>query len=160
MTTDKTSKFFTKFGAVGKAGFQLRQTVVNQVKPNVRFRRLMQVGFNGSSCYFSLSLVLSLSCIFSKFHGCTSNFQFTCARALADSLNDVAVAITRRKFHLRVSAGRIRSQQRLDETDALGEVAPIEGPQKAHAGNEVADRDPRRRLTMVVSLNDLLASCC
>src|SRR5678816_3876984 len=93
MTTDKAPKSFPEFGSIAKAGLQLSQAVINQIKPDMCFRGPMQVSFYFLFC-FSFALVLSLHRIFSKFHCCPGNLQFIGARALADSLNDVCLLYT------------------------------------------------------------------
>ena len=155
MSQDKTAQPFAEFGTAGKAGFQLAKARVNQVEAHMRFRALVQVAFSVFLCFLFRSRVFSLHHIFGKSHRSPCDFQFVCAGAFTDSLNHVAIAIARRKLHLRVSAGRIRAQQRFDEADAFEEVAPIERRQQAHAGDDVADGNLRRGLALVFGMDDL-----
>ena len=66
--------------------------------------------FRGPVCFLSLSRRPSLTAP----RAISSSLG---ARAFADSLDYVSVAIARRKLHLRIDAGRILAQQRLDQTD-------------------------------------------
>ena len=71
----------------------------------------------------------------------------------------MAVTIAGGKLHRRVCAGGILSQQRLNQADALEEVAPIQRREQTHAGDDVADGDLRRGLALMLSMNDLLNAC-
>ena len=73
------------------------------------------------------------------------------ARELFDG---VAIAIARRKIHLREVA--VGAQRRIDETDALEELRPIDGGHQAHAGDRVSDRHVHRALPLMLLADQLV----
>src|SRR6185312_8601261 len=68
--------------------------------------------------------------------------------ASREPLDDVAIAIARRKLHLRVAAGRIAAQHVIDDRQILDELAPVDRVERAQARDAVADRDLIRGLAL------------
>jgi hypothetical protein len=66
----------------------------------------------------------------------------------------VPVAIARREVH----GGEVApgAQRRIDETDALEELRPIDGGHETHAGDHVAHRHIARALPLMLLADDLV----
>ena len=75
-------------------------------------------------------------------------------RASRELLDRVAIAIARRKIHVREVAAL--AERRIDETDALEELRPIDGGHQAHAGDRVADRHVHRALPLMLLPDELV----
>ena len=76
-------------------------------------------------------------------------------RALADALHRVAVAVAGRKVHQGVYARRVGAQYPLYQAGTLDEYRPLDEGQRAHAGNDVADRHAIRRAPQVLGIHDV-----
>ena len=75
---------------IGEVFFQLRAAVVDQVVADVRVQTVGRFG-----------------CLRSHAHGCVRHVEFGRARAFADALDNVAVAVARGEVHPRIDAGRV-----------------------------------------------------
>src|SRR5215203_6805242 len=91
----------------------------------------------------------------SEINCCLRDLEFAGSSSFADSLDDVAITIARGKLHPAINSSGILSQYRLDQTDLLKEVVPVECGKQPHAGNDVSDSDLRLRLPLVFQVNDL-----
>ncbi len=107
-----TQPFYWR-GLVSKVNFQVAQAIVHEVITDMDF---------GPGIFAVPTFPEGL---FRELDGGARDLEFVRARALADSFNDVAVAIARRKLHLRISACGILAQQRLDQADALEKISPV-----------------------------------
>ena len=75
--------------------------------------------------------------------------------SLAEPLDGVAIAIASRKIHPGINAGRIFAQLRIDQADGFKEILPVERREQTHAGDDVADRNLRRRLAAMLLVHGL-----
>ena len=76
-------------------------------------------------------------------------------RALADALHRVAVPVAGRKVHQGVYARGVGAQYPLYQAAALDESRPLDEGQRAHAGNDVADRHAIRRAPQMLGVDDV-----
>ena len=76
------------------------------------------------------------------------------ARASCELLYRVAIAIAGRKIHRGEVA--VRAQHRIDLTDALEELGPVDGGHEAHARDHVAHGHVHRALRLMLGANDLV----
>ena len=85
-------------------------------------------------------------------HRAARNLDLCVFRATCEFLNRLPVAVARREVHL-PEAG-VRPQDRIDEADAFEQVCPVDGGDRTHARDHVADGDARRALALVLVAND------
>ena len=76
--------------------------------------------------------------------------------ALGEPLHDVAVAVARAEGHRGVDARRIAAEDRLGEARVLDEVAPVDVPDRAQAGDAVRHDERREREALGRALHRLL----
>src|SRR5215217_6052711 len=107
MSQQKTPETFRESWLITEGVFQVSQAGIDQVIADMFFSAFA-VGF-GSEIYSGLG-----------------DFEFVCSSTLADPFDHVPVTIARGKLHPRVNAGRIVTQQWLDETDLFEEIIPVE----------------------------------
>ena len=75
-------------------------------------------------------------------------------RAARQLLDRAAVQVAACEIHGR--EGALRPQQLVDQTDAFEEFRPVHIREQSHARDDVAHRDVRRRLTLMLLEDDLL----
>ncbi len=76
------------------------------------------------------------------------------SRAARQLFDRVPVAIPRREVHGGEVA--VGAERRIDETDALEELRPIDGGHEAHAGDYIADRHVHRALPPMLLTDDVV----
>src|ERR1043165_1617558 len=94
--------------------------------------------------------------ILCQINGAPRHFQLIAMRALGYALDDVTITVARGELHTRIRLRRVFAQDRINEAHVLEEVAPIQSREQAHARDDVADSDLRRRLSLMLKMHKLL----
>ena len=88
--------------------------------------------------------------------GAQGDAHLPLAGAVGQLLDRLAIAVAAQEVHAAVDAGGIALEHPLDEADRLEVLAPVERRDEAQAGDDVGDRDLRRRLALVLAADGLL----
>ena len=139
MSLDRPSRPFAEARAIRSFRFQSRDPIGDQKVANVRMCSI----FAGPARFLGQP------------QRPARDFSFALFRAFADALDGMPVTIARGKIHPGIHAGRVLRQFRIDQAYGLKKIFPVEVREQPHARDDVADRDLRGGLAVVLFMDDL-----